>query len=66
MLYQRTKDPRLAEQTKRFEAVKAESARNTAENLRAVEVRRGSPARLCRRLKRYDGHRSGFFAMSPN
>ena len=38
MLYQRTKDPRLGEQTKRFEAVKEESARKTAENLRAMEV----------------------------
>jgi Flp pilus assembly protein TadD len=39
MLYQRTKDPRVAEQTERFEKVKEESARRTAENLRAVEVR---------------------------
>ena len=38
ILYQRTKDARLAEQSRKFEAVKEESARRTADNLRAVEV----------------------------
>jgi tetratricopeptide (TPR) repeat protein len=38
MLYQRTKDPRVEEQAKRFEKVKKERARRTAENLRAVEI----------------------------
>jgi tetratricopeptide (TPR) repeat protein len=38
ILYRRTKDPRVEEQAKRFEKVKKERARRTAENLRAVEV----------------------------
>jgi Flp pilus assembly protein TadD len=38
MLYQRTKDPRVEEQAKRFEKVKKESAQRTADNFRAVEI----------------------------
>lgn len=38
MLYQRTKDPRVEEQAKRFEKVKQEEALRTAENFRGVEI----------------------------